>query len=132
MTKQIFISILACTVIFLLGRNVYGQDDKKTVAVIPAEGKSVNEEIKNGITNGLEEGVYKSGGYKLLARGEAFAKALTEMKFQESGVVADNQLIQFGHALGANMVCYASVDKYSDELFRISYRMIDVAFGPFS
>jgi len=127
MKKQIFISIL----VFLSCWSIYGQEDsRKTVAVIPAEGESVSREIKNGITNGLEEGVYKSGGYKLLARGDAFAKALTEMKFQqESGAVADNQLIQFGHALGANFVCYASVDKYSDELFRISFRMIDVASG---
>lgn len=97
--------------------------------MIPAEGSSVSAEIKSGITNGLEEGVYKSGEYRLLARGEAFAKALSEMKFQQSGAVADNQLIQFGNALGANFVCYASVDKYSDELYRISYRMIDVALG---
>jgi len=123
--KKVFVFLLAT----IYASVVYSQDNRKTVAVIPAEGVSVSVEIKNGITNGLEEGVYKSGGYRLLARGEAFTKALSEMTFQQSGAVADNQLIQFGNALGANYVCYASVDKYSDELFRISYRMIDVASG---
>jgi hypothetical protein len=122
--KNILVFILAIVYAsIVLGQTV----ERKTVAVIPAEGQSVTNEIKNGITNGLEEGVYRSGEYKLLARGEAFTKALTEMQFQEGGAVADNQLIQFGNALGANFVCYASVNKYSEDMYRISYRMIDVA-----
>ena len=106
--------------------NSYGQ--KKTVAVIPAEGESVSQDIRIGVTNGLQEGVFNSGKYTLLARGKAFENALSEMKFQESGgAFSDDQLAEFGRAIGADFVCYATLSKYSETSYRISYKMINVA-----
>jgi len=83
------------------------------------------------VTNGLEEGVFKSGQYTLVARGKAFEQALSEYKFDQSGAVDDNdsQATKFGHAIGANFVCYATLSKYSETLYRISYKMIDVSSG---
>jgi len=119
-----------CSLLFnvlLIAGNIYGQN--QTVAVIPAEGASVSQDIRIGVTNGLQEGVFNSGKYTLLARGEAFEKALSEMQFQQSGTVSDNQLTEFGHAMGANFVCYATLSKYSETSYRISYKMIAVASG---
>jgi len=117
--------------LFLLGLMctgfAFGQ--KKTVAVIPAEGASVSQDIRIGVTNGLQEGVFNSGEYTLLARGKAFEKALSEMNFQQSGAVSDDQLTAFGHAAGAEFVCYATLSKYSENSYRISYKMINVASG---
>jgi formylglycine-generating enzyme required for sulfatase activity len=62
-----------------------------------------------------------------VARSAAFEKALGELKLQQSGAVSDKQLTQLGHAAGADYVCYATVSKYSDREYRISYKMIDVA-----
>jgi len=115
---------------FLSWGNVYGQgNNKKTVAVITAEGESVSKDIRIGVTNGLQEGVFNSGEYTLLARGKAFDKALSEMKFEQGGAVSDDQLIEFGHATSAAFVCYATVSKYSETSYRISYKMINVASG---
>jgi len=122
--KNIFFLLLA---VLLAAANICGQS--KTVAVIPAEGESVTKDIRIGVTNGLQEGVFNSGRYTLLARGKAFDKALSEMKFQQSGAVSDDQLKEFGHASGADYVCYATLSKYSETSFRISYKMIDVATG---
>ena len=108
--------------------SVFGQD-RKTVAVVPATGQDVRQSIKDGITEGLLEGVVKSRQFRPVARDIDFEKALSEMKFQQGGAVADNQLIQFGRALRADLVCYASVNQYSEREFRISYKMIDVASG---
>ena len=128
MTKQIFISILTYAIAFLSCGSVYGQgNNKKTVAVITAEGESVSKDIRIGVTNGLQEGVFNSGEYTLLARGAAFDKALSEMKFQQSGAVSDDQLTEFGHATGAEFVCYATISKYSETSYLISYKMINVA-----
>jgi len=132
MTKQIFISILTCTIAFLSCGSVYGQgNNKKTVAVVPAVGASVSQDVRIGVTEGLREGVFKSGKYTLVARGKAFDQALSEIKFQQGGAVSDNQLTEFGHALGANYVCYATVSKYTETSFRITYEMIDVASGTY-
>ncbi|MDR1342715.1 MAG: SUMF1/EgtB/PvdO family nonheme iron enzyme [Prevotellaceae bacterium] len=124
MKKTAFLlAALACTVATL------GQG-KKSVAVVPATGESVSRDIRTGISNGLEEGIFSSGQYTLVARGVAFDKALSELKFQQnSGAVSDNQFIQFGHATGADFVCYATVSKYSDREYRISYKMIDIALA---
>ena len=128
MTKYVLVSIMSCAVFLLLNRNVCAQDSRKTVAVLQAESKSVNDEIKGGITGALEEGVFKSGEYKLLARGDAYQKAVAVIKNDLiEGTVSDDQLIQLGNATGADLVCYATVSKYSDNLFRIAYKMIDVA-----
>lgn len=102
---------------------------KKTVAVVSTTGESVSKDIRIGISNGLQEGVFNSGEYKLVARGVAFEKALGELKFQQSGAVSDSQLTEFGHAAGADYVCYATVSKYTEMEYRISYKMIDVALG---
>ena len=118
-----------CLIGLMLCYNIQAQDDRKTVAVVPAEGPSVSLDIKIGVTNGLQEGVFNSGEYRLLARGKAFEKALSELKFQESGAVSDNQLKEFGHAAGADFVCYATLSKYSETEYRISYKMIDVVSG---
>ena len=109
---------------------VFGQDTRKTVAVVPATGSAgVRQDIKDGITEGLLEGVVKSRQYRPVARDQDFANALREMKFQQSGAVADDQLIRFGRALGAALVCFATVSQFSDMEYRISYKMIDVALG---
>jgi hypothetical protein len=65
---------------------------RKTVAVVPATGIEVSQGVRDGVTNGLQEGVVKSGQYRAVARDRDFEKALGEMKFQQSGAVADEQL----------------------------------------
>jgi len=122
--KIIFLLLIA---IFISG-NISGQDKKK-VAVLPAVSEEVKKGILEGITEGLQEGVFNSGKYTLLARDKDYNKVLKEMKFQKSGMVSDDQLTELGRALGADFVCYATVSKYSDSDFRISYKMIDVTSG---
>ena len=120
--------MLVCAMALLSGQCVFGQG-KKTVAVIPAQGKSASEKIKDDITGGMEEGVRRSDKYELLPRDESFAKALGEMKLIKSQEVTDEQLMQFGRALDANFVCYALVEKESERLYFVNYRMINVSSG---
>jgi len=128
MKTRFFTLMLACAMALLSGQCVFGQE-KKTVAVIPAQGKSAGEKIKDGITGGMEEGVRRSDKYELLPRDESFAKALGEMKLNKSHEqeVTNEQLMQFGRALGANFVFYALVEKY--KLCLITYRMVNVSSG---
>jgi len=111
----------------LLGGNVYGQDSRKTVAVIPTTGTGVIQSIKDGVTERLLEGVVKSRQFRPVARDKDFEQALSKVKFQQSGFIDDNQLVQLGKTLRADYVCYASVNKYSEKGYYINYKMIDVA-----
>ena len=123
--KKVFYLLLAMAV--MSSGSAYGQDNRKTVAVVPASGEGIRQSIKDGVTEGLLEGIVKAGKYRPVARDKDFEKVLGEMKFQLSGLVDDKQLIQFGKALRADYVCYASVNQYSERGYRISYKMINVA-----
>jgi len=126
MKRRFFVSMSICLICLMLCNNIYSQD-KKTVAVVPATGEEIRQTIKDGVTEGLLEGIVKSRQYRPVARDKDFEKALKEMKFQQSGAVADGQMIQFGKALRADLVCHAWISKYSEQEFRITYKIIDVA-----
>ncbi|MDR1342711.1 MAG: penicillin-binding protein activator LpoB [Prevotellaceae bacterium] len=126
MTKKFILCFLALAVTVVAA---YSQA-KKSVAVVPTLGRAVNDEIKSAIQGALEEGIHKSGSYRLLARGAGFQQALREFKFQqESGAVSDKQLADFGHAAGADYVCYAQINKLSETSYRISYKLVHVKSG---
>jgi len=95
------------------------------VAVFPATGSGINQNIKDEITKGLQEGILKSEQYKLV--NQNIEKALSVIKYQQSGAVADNYLIQFGKTLRADYVVYAIVSKHNNSDYRISYKMIDIS-----
>lgn len=105
----------------------YGQ--KKKVAVLPAVGASMSQDILMGVTTALQEGITNSGKYIVLVRDKAYKQVLKEYQFQQTGAVSDDQLTAFGHALGADFVCYATISKYSETSFLIGYKMIDVSSG---
>ena len=119
--KRVVIILLALICVGV----VYGQEKKK-VAVLKTVSTTVSEDVQGAIQDALEEGIIATKSYTLVARGEAYKKAMEEFKFQESGVVDDKQLIEAGHAMGADLVCYAAIRKI-DNNFRISYKMVNVA-----
>jgi formylglycine-generating enzyme required for sulfatase activity len=124
MIKRIIFSVLvlALTAGVSVSRQV---QEKKKVAVVPTVG-SVSDDVRGAVQDALEESVANSGGYTLVARGTNYEQALQEFKFQETGAVADNQLKEFGSAVGADFVCYATLRRIGSN-YRISYKMIDVA-----
>jgi formylglycine-generating enzyme required for sulfatase activity len=133
MIKQTLFYVLA---ILVTESTVYGQyqnqsqTQKKIVAVVPTLGETVDNGVKKAIQNALEEGIHKSGRYILVARGEAYQKAVEEIIFQlESGAVDDKQLKKFGHSTGADFVCYAQINKLSETFFHISYKLVNVESG---
>ncbi|MDR0970976.1 MAG: hypothetical protein LBM25_01150 [Bacteroidales bacterium] len=112
--------------VLITSLNVFCQQEKRTVAVTPTLGSSVSDDVRMMIYSGLEEGVYRSGNYKVVARGVAYEQALKEFNFQNSGAVDDSKLVEFGRASGAELVCFASINKITDQIYRISYKLIDV------
>jgi len=115
--------ILFCTTL------LSAQDNRRTVAVVPAQGYGIPQNIRDGVTEGLLEGVVNSGQFRAVARGADFQRALGEMDFQQGGAVADDQLIEFGRALRADFVSFAVISRFGEGLYRITFRMVDVASG---
>ncbi|MDR0970975.1 MAG: SUMF1/EgtB/PvdO family nonheme iron enzyme [Bacteroidales bacterium] len=120
MNKIIILSLF----VLIASVNVFSQE-KRTIAVAPTQGNSDGDMLLM-ISSALEEGVYRSGNYKLVARGAAYDQALKEFEFQNSGAVDDSKLVEFGRASGAELVCFASISKISDKIYRISYKLIEV------
>ena len=118
------LKILFFTLAIIFTSITYAQD-KQMVAVLPTIG-DVDDDINGAVQDALEQGVVQSKRYGLVARGPAFEQALSEITFQASGAVDDSQMKEFGHAVGADFVCYANIRAVANT-FRITYRLIDVA-----
>jgi len=132
MKKQVIISIAVCTVFLLSSSSIYSQnqDSKKMVAVLKTGGKSLSDEIKGNITVQFEDGVLNSGEYQLLPYSDIYQKEVDAIKQDlVSGTVSAEQLTRLGQAVGADLVYYPIVDKYSDDNFRMAYKLVDVASG---
>ena len=123
MKKLFFLSIT----IFFSSIAVFGQ---ARVAVLSTIG-DVEEDIRGLVQDALERGVNNSANYSLVGRGAAFEAALSELAFQASGAVDDDQLKEFGRAVGADYACYANIRAIVNS-FRITYRLIDVTTAEIS
>ena len=115
--------ILVLLIIALCISNAYGQSKSK-LAIVPPVG-SVEQDIKDALFDALLEGASKSGKYTLVDRNGAYQQALEKVD-QKSGTLDDKQVTEFGRAIKADFVCYASVRKIGSN-YRISYTMLGVA-----
>jgi hypothetical protein len=122
MMKKIIFCALA---LVMAAGAAHGQ--KKTVAVVPTLGSAVSNDVRGAVQDALEEGVTNSEHYTLVAReGGGYEQALKEVEFQQkSGAVGDEQLTEFGKAIRADFVCYATLRKVGAN-YRIAYRLVNV------
>jgi len=115
--------ILVLLTIAICISGVYGQSKSK-LAILPPIG-SVEQDIKDALFDALLEGASKSGKYTLVECNEANQQGLEKVD-QKLGTFDDKQVIEFGHAIKADFVCYASVRKLGSN-YRISYNMLNIA-----
>jgi len=96
----------------------------KKVAVFDMEGK-VEESIRHIIREEISSAVVNTQGYEVVER-EMIDKVLAESQFQVGGLVNDNQISELGKMIGADFVCYGSVEKLSSNYYYISLKMVNV------
>lgn len=99
---------------------------QKRVAVYPATG-TIDDGIKEALTEAILDGISNSGKYLVIERSN-FSQILQEQKFQLSGNVNDEHIVEIGRAAGAEYVCISNINKVGSN-YLINYRLVDVETG---
>jgi TolB-like protein len=103
---------------------------KNTIAILPFENSSQNEEFKwlsKGIAESLIEAFSSNPKYTLI-EGNQRDKILGEINFQQGGSVDLKTAVKAGKLLGANQVVIGSYQIYNSRIF-ISSRIVEVELG---
>jgi hypothetical protein len=122
------IPVIIFITLLLAALPLSAQTAKRTVAVTPTLGRDINVQYRLLIRSALEEGIANSDKYEAVVRGKIFDKLTDEFEFQQSGAVSDDQLVDFGKAAGAQLVCFSSIQAIG-HIYRINYKLVDVKSG---
>ena len=103
--------------------SAYAQIDRKVAVFDPAG--TVEKSLLEIVREEISSVVVNTKGYTVLER-QLINKVLEENKFQESGLVNDDQVSDIGKRMGADYVFVTAISKLGDNYY-ISCKMIEVA-----
>jgi len=95
----------------------------KKVAVFDPAGNAGNA-VREIVREKISSSIVNIGGYEVVER-HLIEKLLEEHKMQLSGLIDDNQVVEMGKLMGANVAIVTSVTEMGSNYF-ISIKMIDV------
>ena len=114
-----------CSFMLLAFTSVYAQaQDSRKVAVFDPAG-SVDKALLEIVREEISSVVVNTKGYTVLER-QLINKVLEENKFQESGLVNDEQMSDIGKRMGADYVFVTTISTLGTNYY-ISCKMIEVA-----
>ena len=114
-----------CSFMLLAFTSVYAQaQDSRKVAVFDPAG-SVDKALLEIVREEISSVVVNTKGYTVLER-QLINKVLEENKFQESGLVNDEQMSDIGKRMGADYVFVTTISTLGKNYY-ISCKMIEVA-----
>ncbi len=116
-------------IIFVIAFTILGfaADKKYSVAVLDFESMGTEEYIGKAVSEIMRTALVRNQKFKVVERAQ-INKALTEQKFQKSGMIDDKSAVEIGKVLGADLIIVGSVVKIGNA-YTINSRMIDVKTG---
>jgi TolB-like protein len=116
-------------IIFVISFTILGfaADKKYSVAVLDFESMGTEEYIGKAVSEIMRTALVSNQKFKVVERAQ-INKALTEQKFQKSGMIDDKSAVEIGKVLGADLIIVGSVVKIGNA-YTINSRMIDVKTG---
>ncbi len=116
--------ILILTLILTGVQYISGQTH---VAVMGFEGKGISDVDASALTDRLVLELFRTGEFKVLER-EMLAKILEEQKFQVSGCVSTECLVEIGQVAGVQQIVSGSIS-HVGIIYSVSARLISVETG---
>ena len=101
--------------------------DKQTIAVLDFESIGSEEHLGKAISEIMRTELVDTNRYRVVERAQ-INKALSEQKFQKSGLIDDKSAVELGKLLGADLIVIGSVVKIGTS-YTINSRMIDMKTG---
>lgn len=113
--------------IFLLSGRSANAGEKLKVAVYDFEAYGVPENVAQSATDLLRTELFRGGYFHVMER-KQMEKILKEQKFQLSGAVAEEELINLGRILSVQLMAMGSMNRLGRK-YIINLRLVDVEEG---
>jgi len=126
--KKIFWMAMPISIaMFTFAATAPAVESKPSVAVLDFESIGTEDYLGKAVSEIMRTSLVRIQNYKIVERAQ-ISKALSEQKFQKSGVIDDKSAVEIGKVLGADLIVVGSVVKIGNA-YTINSRMIDVKTG---
>ncbi|MCX5828495.1 MAG: hypothetical protein NTV58_10920 [Deltaproteobacteria bacterium] len=105
----------------------FAADKKSSVAVLDFESMGTEDYLGKAVSEIMRTALVSNQNYRVVERAQ-INKALSEQKFQKSGIIDDKSAVEIGKVLGADLIIVGSVVKIGNA-YTINSRMIEVKTG---
>jgi hypothetical protein len=95
---------------------------KKSVAMFTSYGSTVTEDVRKAFVDALQEGVFKSGKYDVLARDGDMETVQKEFALHANA--SEEAIMGWAEAIKADYSCFASITKI-DKNYQISCKIVE-------
>jgi TolB-like protein len=126
MNRRSLISNLVAIAIFVFAFNGFAAS-KPTVAVLDFESVGSEEYLGKAVAEIVRTELIDTKKFRVVERSQ-INKALSEQRFQQSGVIDERSATEIGKLLGADLIIIGSVVKIGSS-YTINSRMIDIKTG---
>lgn len=127
MNKGCLYSALTAVMIVFLAFSNLGAETKPSVAVLDFESLGTEDYLGKAVAEIIRTTLVSNKNYLIVERAQ-ISKALSEQKFQQSGIIDDKSAVEIGKVLGADLIIVGSVVRIGNA-YTINSRMIDVITG---
>jgi TolB-like protein len=127
MNKKCLIVNLIAIVVIAFTVTGFAADKKYSVAVLDFESMGTEEYLGKAVSEIMRTALVSNQNYRVVERAQ-INKALSEQKFQKSGMIDDRSAVEIGKVLGADLIIVGSVVKIGNA-YTINSRLIDVKTG---
>lgn len=127
MKDRYVLILLIAIVIIALAVTGFAADKKSSVAVLDFESMGTEDYLGKAVSEIMRTALVSNPNYRIVERAQ-INKAITEQKFQKSGLIDDKSAVEIGKVLGADLIIVGSVVKIGNA-YTINSRLIEVKTG---
>lgn len=127
MSGRYLITIIIAAVLIVFSTTGFSAGNKPSVAVLDFESMGTEDYLGKAVSEIMRTALVSNKSYRVVERAQ-ISKALSEQKFQKSGIIDDKSAVELGKVLGADLIVVGSVVKIGNA-YTINSRMIDVKTG---
>jgi TolB-like protein len=125
--KRVWIILAMTMAFFMFAAIAIAADNKASVAVLDFESVGSEEHLGKAVAEIVRTELIDAKQFRVLERAQ-INKALSEQRFQQSGVIDEKSATEIGKILGADLIIIGSVVKIGSS-YTINSRLIDIKTG---
>ena len=114
-------------IFFSIAVTGFAADKKSSIAVLDFESMGAEDYLGKAVSEIMRTSLVNNPQYIVVERAQIH-KAITEQKFQKTGLIDDKSAVEIGKILGADLIIVGSVVKIGNT-YTINSRLIDVKTG---